>query len=204
MVRNTLQTYLRSFVLLGIMVNPRHSLFGTGGGHRHAAADGCTLGARAWACAPSGTPRSTSQSLSRPSCSCTVLLEIVVNPRRCSICINAGRRRFRRAPHPALECPGGCSATAQVVQSSPGGAYRRVARGPWRAYTRGSAKGFLKNGAAALMREANEIGSGSGACARQGRGVRRRSAPIRSCSSLGFGLLEENRRAVQRFARLCS
>ena len=54
------------------------------------------------------------------------------------------------------------------------------------------------------MREANEIGSGSGACARQGRGVRRRSAPFRSCSSLGFGLLEENRRAVQRFARLCS
>jgi len=34
--------------------------------------------------------------------------------------------------------------------------------------------------------------------------VRRRSAPFRSCSSLGFGLLEENRRAVQRFARLCS
>ena len=30
------------------------------------------------------------------------------------------------------------------------------------------------------------------------------SAPFRSCSSLGFGLLEENRRAVQRFARLCS
>ena len=47
-------------------------------------------------------------------------------------------------------------------------------------------------------------GSGSGACARQGRGVCRRSAPFRSCSSLGFGLLEENRRAVQRFARLCS
>ena len=70
--------------------------------------------------------------------------------------------------------------------------------------TRGPAKGLLKNGAAALMREANEIGSGSGACARQGRGVRRRSAPFRSCSSLGFGLLEENRRAVQRFARLCS
>ena len=44
-----------------------------------------------------------------------------------------------------------------------GGAYRRVARGPWRAYTRGLAKGFVKNGAAALMREANEIGSGSGA-----------------------------------------
>ena len=77
-----------------------------------------------------------------------------------------------------------------------GGAYRRVARGPWRAYTRGPAKGLLKNGAAALMREANEIGSGSGACARQGRGVRRRSASFRSCSSLGFGLLEENRRAV--------
>jgi len=54
------------------------------------------------------------------------------------------------------------------------------------------------------MREANEIGSGSGACARQGRGLSRRSAPFRSCSSLGFGLLEENRRAVQRFARLCS
>ena len=54
------------------------------------------------------------------------------------------------------------------------------------------------------MREANEIGSGSGACARQERGVRRRSAPFRSCSSLGFGLLEENRKAVQRFARLCS
>jgi len=34
-------------------------------------------------------------------------------------------------------------------------------------------------------------------------GVRRRSAPFRSWSSLGFGLLEENRRAVQRFARLC-
>jgi len=61
----------------------------------------------------------------------------------------------------------------------------------------------LKNGAAALMRKAIETGSGSGACARQGRGVRRRSAPFRSCSSLGFGLLEENRRAVQRFARLC-
>ena len=76
------------------------------------------------------------------------------------------------------------------------GAYRRVARGP--------AKGFLKNPAAALMREANKIGSGSGACARQGRGVRRRSAFFRSCSSLGFGLLEENRRAVQHFARLCS
>ena len=85
-----------------------------------------------------------------------------------------------------------------------GGAYRRVARGPWRACTRGPTKGFLKNGAAALMREANEIGSSSGPCARQGRGVRRRSAPFRSCSSLGFGLLEENRRAVQRFARLCS
>ena len=54
------------------------------------------------------------------------------------------------------------------------------------------------------MREANEIGSGSGACARQGRGVRRRSASFRSCTSLGFGLLEENRRAVQRFARLGS
>jgi len=50
---------------------------------------------------------------------------------------------------------------------------------------------------------ANEIGSGSGACARQGRGVRRRGASFRSCSSLGFGLLEENKRAVQRFARLC-
>lgn len=59
---------LRSFVLLGIMVNPRHSLFGTGGGHRHTAADGCTLWARVWACAPSGTPRSTCQSPSRPSC----------------------------------------------------------------------------------------------------------------------------------------
>ena len=55
---------------------------------------------------------------------------------------------------------------------------------------RGPAKGRLKNG--------------GGACARQGRGVRRRSAPFRSCSSLGFGLLEGNRRAVQRFARLCS
>ena len=54
------------------------------------------------------------------------------------------------------------------------------------------------------MREANEIGSGSGACAWQGCGVRRRSASFRSCSSLGFGLLEDNRRAVQRFARLCS
>jgi len=54
------------------------------------------------------------------------------------------------------------------------------------------------------MREANEIGSGSGACARQGRGVRRRSASFRSCSYLGFGLLEENRRAVQCLARLCS
>jgi len=64
--------------------------------------------------------------------------------------------------------------------------------------TRGPAKWRLKNGAAALMREANEIDSGSGACARQGRGVRR------SCSSLGFSLLEGNRRAVQRFARLCS
>ena len=93
--------------------------------------------------------------------------------------------------------------TEAMRRWSLGGAYRRVARGPWRAYTRGPAKGFLKNGAAALMREANEIGSGSGACARQGRGVRRRSAPFRSCSSLGFGLLEENRRAVQRFARLC-
>jgi len=86
--------------------------------------------------------------------------------------------------------------TEAMRRWSLGGAYRRVARGP--------AKGFLKNGAAALMREANEIGSGSGACARQGRGVRRRSASFRSCSSLGFGLLEENRRAVQRFARLCS
>ena len=93
--------------------------------------------------------------------------------------------------------------TEAMRRWSLGGAYRRVARGPWRAYTRGPAKGFLKNGAAALMREANEIGSGSGACARQGRGVRRRSAPFRSCSSLGFGLLEENRRAVQRLARLC-
>jgi len=54
------------------------------------------------------------------------------------------------------------------------------------------------------MREANEIGSGNGACARQGRGARRRSAPFRSCSSLGFCLLEENRRAVQRLARLYS
>jgi len=44
------------------------------------------------------------------------------------------------------------------------------------------------------MREANEIGSGSGACARQGRGVRRRSAPFRSCSSPGFGLLEARRK----------
>ena len=72
--------------------------------------------------------------------------------------------------------------TEAMRRWSLGGAYRRVARGP--------AKGFLKNGAAALMREANEIGSGSGACARQGRGVRRRSASFRSCSSLGFGLLE--------------
>jgi len=55
--------------------------------------------------------------------------------------------------------------------------------------TRGPAKGRLKNGAAALMREATEIGSGSGACARQRRGARCRSAPFRSCSSLGFGLL---------------
>ena len=39
-----------------------------GGGHRHTAADGCTLWARVWACAPSGTPRSTCQSPSRPSC----------------------------------------------------------------------------------------------------------------------------------------
>ena len=85
--------------------------------------------------------------------------------------------------------------TEAMRRWSLGGAYRRVARGP--------AKGLLKNGAAALMREANEISSGSEACARQGRGVRRRSAPFRSCSSLGFGLLEENRRAVQRFARLC-
>ena len=82
--------------------------------------------------------------------------------------------------------------TEAMRRWSLGGAYRRPA------------KGFLKNEAAALMREANEIGSGSGACARQGRGVRRRSAPFRSCSSLGFSLLEENRRAVQRFARLCS
>ena len=44
--------------------------------------------------------------------------------------------------------------------------------------TRGLVKGLMKNGAAVLMREANEIGSGSGACARQGRGVRRRSAPF--------------------------
>ena len=48
--------------------------------------------------------------------------------------------------------------TEAMRRWSLGGAYRRVARGP--------AKGFLKNGAAALMREANEIGSGSGACAR--------------------------------------
>ena len=80
--------------------------------------------------------------------------------------------------------------TEAMRRWSLGGAYRRPA------------KGFLKNGAAALMREANEIGSGSGACARQGREVRRRSALFRSCSSLCFGLLEENRRAVQRFARL--
>ena len=56
------------------------------------------------------------------------------------------------------------------------------------------------------MRKANEIGSGSGACARQGRGVRRRSAPFRSCSSLGFGLLEENRRggpALRAFMSMC-
>ena len=78
-----------------------------------------------------------------------------------------------------------------------------TSRGP-SARTRGPIKGRLKNGAAELMREANEIGSGSGARARQGRGVRRRSAPFRSCSSLGIGLLEENMRAVQRFARLCS
>ena len=63
----------------------------------------------------------------------------------------------------------------------------------------GPAKGRLKNKAAALMREANEIGSGNGACARQGRGVRRRSATFQ----MGFDSLEENRRAVQRFARLC-
>ena len=63
--------------------------------------------------------------------------------------------------------------------------------------TRGSAKGRLKNGAAALMREATEVGCGSGACARQGRGVRRRSAPFRSCSSLSFGLLEPELELIQ-------
>jgi len=65
---------------------------------------------------------------------------------------------------------------------------------------RGPAKERFKIGAAALMREANEIGSGSEACAKQGRGLRRRSDSFRNCSSLGFGLLEGNRRAVQHFA----
>ena len=48
-----------------------------------------------------------------------------------------------------------------------GGLSARVARGPWRAYAkleaRGPAKGRLRKGAAALMREAIEISSGSGA-----------------------------------------
>ena len=48
----------------------------------------------------------------------------------------------------------------------------------------GPSKERLSNGAAALMREASKIGSG--ARARQERGVRQRSAPVRSCSSLGF------------------
>ena len=78
--------------------------------------------------------------------------------------------------------------TEAMRRWSLGGAYWRVARGPWRAYTRGPAKGFLKNGAAALMREANEIGIGSGACARQGRGVRRRSAPFSELQLTGLRL----------------
>ena len=36
--------------------------------------------------------------------------------------------------------------TEAMRRWSLGGAYRRVARGPWRAYTRGPAKGLLKNG----------------------------------------------------------
>ena len=67
--------------------------------------------------------------------------------------------------------------------------------------TRGPAKGRLKNGAAALMHEVNEIGSGSGASARQGRGKRTFS----ELQLTGLWLVRrENRRAVQRFARLCS
>jgi len=48
--------------------------------------------------------------------------------------------------------------------------------------TRGPAKGRPNNRATALMREANEIGSGSGARARQGRGVRQRRAPFQSAA----------------------
>ena len=40
----------------------------------------------------------------------------------------------------------------------------------WGVTSGGPPGGLLKNEAAALMREANEIGSGSGACARQGVG----------------------------------
>ena len=66
----------------------------------------------------------------------------------------------------------------------------------------GSAKGRLKSGAAAaLMREANEAIAG---CLREAGA---RSAPEkRSCSKLqltGLWLAEEDRRAVQRFARRC-
>ena len=63
------------------------------------------------------------------------------------------------------------------------------------------AKGRLNNGVVALMRDANEIGSG--ACMRQERGVQQRSAPFRRYSTLGFGLRQENRRAVQHFACSC-
>ena len=63
------------------------------------------------------------------------------------------------------------------------------------------AKGRLNNGTAALMREANEIGSG--ARARQECGVRQRSAAFRTYSSLGFDLRGQERRMVQLFERLC-
>jgi len=106
-------------------------------------------------------------------------------------CLRAAERRRER--------PRG--ARARREQSRRGCASDKNGRAECVAPTRdGRPKGGLNNGAAALMRETNEIGSG--ARARQERGVLKRSAPHRSYSSLDFDLRQENRRAVQRFAQL--
>jgi len=66
----------------------------------------------------------------------------------------------------------------------------------------GPAKKRLNKGAAALMREINEIGSGDRA--RQKRGVHQKSAPFLSNSALGFDLREEDALLTSFFLALPS